>query len=208
MKMNILFLLFLVLVLTSCGTKNKSGYLLAYSDNSTGREYYGYKDKDGNISIKAVFPFVLTEKMKDIAFVIKDDKLVAINRRGEVLLTPFIYDNVPDFSDDGFFRFVENNKIGFADSRGNKVINAQFDFVTSFNEGLAKYTIGDADNKTGKNNTYAKRKSGYEIGFVNKYGERFKDIEEYGGSKRKALTLDGNWVLLGKDGRIIRKIDK
>ena len=77
-----------------------------------------------------------------MAIVLKSGEWVGIDRNEQVLLVPFIFDNGPDYVEDGLFRFVENNKIGFANLNGQKIILPQFDFATPFENGLSEYALG------------------------------------------------------------------
>ncbi|WP_413511990.1 WG repeat-containing protein [Myroides odoratus] len=54
---------------------------------------------------------------------------------------PFMYDNGPDYVVEGVYRIVdEEGKMGFANVRGEVVIQPQFAFVFPFENGLAKAT--------------------------------------------------------------------
>jgi hypothetical protein len=77
-----------------------------------------------------------------IAHILTRDGWVAINRKKKVLYRPFIYDNGPDYVQEGLLRFVENGKMGFVNEAGKKVIKAQFDFVFPFEKGRARFCNG------------------------------------------------------------------
>ncbi|NSL85208.1 WG repeat-containing protein [Chitinophaga sp. Mgbs1] len=66
----------------------------------------------------------------------------AFSREGKFLYYPQLYDNGPDYYAEGLQRFVENDKIGFADKSGRKVIPAQWSFATPFNYGYAAVYTG------------------------------------------------------------------
>jgi len=114
---------------------------------------------------------------------------VGINKNDQIILVPFIYDNGPDYLQEGLFRFLESNKMGFADSTGKKQIPAQFDFVTPFSDGYALYFIGGEkiyqNGKTEAQILAAVEDLGdlhwswggdiIEKGYINKKGRRFKD---------------------------------
>lgn len=59
------------------------------------------------------------------------------NRKGEFLYYPQFFDNGADYFVEGYRRFVEQGKIGFADALGNKVIPAEWGFANPFEYGYA-----------------------------------------------------------------------
>lgn len=63
---------------------------------------------------------------------------LAYNRIGEICYAPYLYDNGPDYYEEGLSRFVENGKIGFVDRTGKKVIPAQWDWASYFEYGIAR----------------------------------------------------------------------
>ena len=77
-----------------------------------------------------------------VAHILTKDGWVAINRKKKVLYKPFIYDNGPDYVQEGLLRFVENSKMGFVNEAGKKEIKAQFDFVFPFEKGRARFCNG------------------------------------------------------------------
>lgn len=64
------------------------------------------------------------------------------DRSGKFLYYPQLYDNDPDYWEEGLRRYVENEKIGFVDKVAKKVIKAQWDFTTPFNYGYAEVYEG------------------------------------------------------------------
>jgi hypothetical protein len=46
----------------------------------------------------------------------QDEGIVAINRQEEILYQVFVYDNGPDYPSDGYFRILQDGKIGYADA--------------------------------------------------------------------------------------------
>ncbi|MFO1471223.1 MAG: WG repeat-containing protein [Turneriella sp.] len=79
---------------------------------------------------------------RGVAHIITEEGWVAINRKKKILYRPFIFDNGPDYVQEGLLRFVENGKMGFANEAGKKVIPAQFDFVYPFEKGRARFCNG------------------------------------------------------------------
>ena len=65
------------------------------------------------------------------------------NRKGQLLYYPLLYDNGPDYWEEGLKRYVENDKVGFVNWFGKKVIPARWDFAMPFHYGYAEvYTRG------------------------------------------------------------------
>ena len=71
------------------------------------------------------------------AFAVADQGWICIDLQGRTLLTPFIFDNGPDYFSQGLARFVENGKMGFFDQSCSVVIPAAFTFATPFEQGRA-----------------------------------------------------------------------
>lgn len=84
----------------------------------------------------------VTFNKSGIAHILTKDGWVAINRKKKVVYKPFIFDNGPDYVQEGLLRFVENGKMGFVNEAGKKVIKAQFDFVFPFEQGRARFCNG------------------------------------------------------------------
>ncbi|AUL13991.1 WG repeat-containing protein [Bordetella bronchiseptica] len=63
---------------------------------------------------------------------------VYIDRAHRPVLRPFIYDNGPDYYEEGLARFVDHGRMGFHDEALNIVIPAEYDFVFPFQGGKAR----------------------------------------------------------------------
>lgn len=102
---------------------------------------YGYIDGENRVVLKAQFPVVYTDTIKDIGFVIEpiSNKILCINNLGEPLFYTFKCDNGPDSPQEGLFRIInDEGLIGFADLSGNIVIAPIYKFAYQFNDGKAK----------------------------------------------------------------------
>ena len=69
---------------------------------------------------------------------VDEQGLVYVDRQDRPVLRPFIYDNGPDFFQDGLARHVENGKMGFHDEALKVVIPARYDFAFPFRDGRAQ----------------------------------------------------------------------
>jgi hypothetical protein len=197
-------LTFAIVLFTNFAFGQKSeDYLISYTDTTSGSELIGFKSENGKIIIKAEFNYAYNDTLYKMAIVLKNGKWVGIDRNGNIVLIPFIYDNGPDYVEEGLFRFVENNKIGFANMSGQKKILPQFDFATPFEGGLSEYTLGGhwEYDKSGEHRHWT---GGYENGYLNKFGQRFKKVTVLKNNKRQAWTTNNNHVLLNRNGQIIK----
>ncbi|MGB4774909.1 MAG: WG repeat-containing protein [Daejeonella sp.] len=201
----LLTLTLLFLTNLSFGQKNKD-YLISYVDSSSGKELIGFKSRKGEIIIKAKFSQTYTDTLYNMVIVYNDGEWIGIDRDEKLILKPFIYDNGPDYIEEGFFRFEENNKIGFADANGVKVLSANFDFATPFTNGISEYKLG-GHRKYEKDGHWFWVEA-YESGYLNKSGQRFKRITELKGNKREAWTKGNKHFLLNNKGKIIKTYNK
>lgn len=187
--------------------QSRRDYLISFSDTTSGEELFGFKAKNGNIIIEPKYEITGTDRMYSIAFVTKNFRWVAINRKDSILLSPYIYDNGPDDLREGLFRFEEKGKIGFANEKGQKIIKARFDYVFYFINGLALFNVGGhADYTDPERTTW----DGGLWGFVDKKGIeviRPQFISAYSFGKRFAhvWTEDKKHCLIDKKGKI-RKV--
>ncbi|GHU64382.1 hypothetical protein FACS1894160_0920 [Bacteroidia bacterium] len=198
-----------VIALAGCHLSKKQtteDYLVSYAEynDSLGYELFGYKNTQGEIAIKAKYHITETDTFYNIAFVISDSGWVAIDRNETILLYPFIFDNGPDYVREGSFRFVENNKMGFADTDCKKIIPAIFDFVTPFEDGIAIYTLGGYKNYMGEHWFWT---GGYEKGYLNHSVQLFTKVAELQNGTREAWTKDNEHVLLNEKGEFVKRIE-
>jgi hypothetical protein len=147
-------------------------------------------------------------------------EFIGIDRNDSLILKPYMYDNGPDYLEEGLFRFVENNKIGFANENGEKIIVAKYDFATPFENGLSEYYIGgEKIYLNGETEKEIIEKSGIdgladkhwtwggnvtEVGYVNKLGQEFTKVKKLKNNRSEAWTKDNKHVLLNKKGQIIK----
>ncbi len=169
---SIIIILLLFSGLTSCGLSIKKGdYLVSFNDSI--KEECGYKNKNGDIVIPlGKYGGCFTDTFRTYAIIVTPEiEVVAIDRQENILYKVFIYDNGPDYASEGFFRIIENNKIGFADSlTGKVIIKPQFDCALPFENGVAKVSTDCKTQSNGEhstwvsNNWYYIDKSGKKVG--------------------------------------------
>ena len=130
------------------------------------RTKVGVKDEFGKVIIPAEFPNygfyegpeLITSRTIEF-YVDKDreltyDKLnpampmgAVYNRQGQFLYNPQFFDNGPDYWEEGIRRYVENDKMGFVNKKGEKITLATYGFLYSFNYGYAKAFKGNMQKK-------------------------------------------------------------
>jgi hypothetical protein len=166
--------------------------LLLYEDDSC--HCFGFKNRNGEIAIHAQYHYA-PDTLRTIATVIDTTwRLHMIDRRGKEIqgLIPFCYaDFLPDneVPAEGLFRFVENEKMGFADLKGRKVIPAKFDFVFPFDNGAAEYHIG-GHREYAPNGEIWTWTGSDETGYINKKGKIIKDNKFVD----KLIEIVSNWL--------------
>lgn len=133
------------------------------------KEYYGYKDTCENLIIPYNdFLICFTDTLRYFAFVNdRKEGLIAIDKKGNKLFNVFNFDNGPDYIQDGLFRIVKDDKIGFANTKGEVVIEPQFECVFPFSEGLAAFCEGCHREMDGEYSYW----TGGKWGFIDKKGE-------------------------------------
>ena len=52
-----------------------------------------------------------------------------------------MFDNGPDYLEDGLFRIIQNGKIGYADKNGVIVIEPKFECADQFENGIARVAL-------------------------------------------------------------------
>lgn len=72
------------------------------------------------------------------ALVLDGQGWVYVDRNQRPVIRPYIFDNGPDYFEEGLARFVKDGKMGFHDEALNIIIPAQYDFVFPFKNGAAK----------------------------------------------------------------------
>jgi len=132
------------------------------------KDRFGYINDDGKIVIEP--KYIIAERFNryNIAVVADEKEWKYIDTKGKTIpIKPFIYDNGPDYFEEGLSRYVENGLIGFIDEKCQIVIKAQYEFVTPFKNGYASFCVGYAPMKSGEHFIMA----GEGWGAINKKGK-------------------------------------
>lgn len=132
----------LLLIFIDC---QKNSYLILSIEND---EYeIGDKTVFVNQNNDTIIPankyiYSYSDTIRRIGFVMDTkNQIYAINNFGTELFIVFNYDNGPDYLSDGLFRIIRNEKIGYANTDGEIVINPQYDCAFPFNNGRAKVSL-------------------------------------------------------------------
>lgn len=143
-------------------------------------------------------------------------------RKNGTYATEFLYDDLDDM-EDGIGRYLIGMRFGLLDSAGKTITGPDFEFISSFNEGLAVI------NKSGRfgfinrkgevvipaNYTYAKDfnegLAAVEVegkfGFINPFGKLviqalYDDVRPFA-EGRAAVLFQGKWAFIDPDGNYI-----
>ncbi len=150
---NIFIIVFTGFSLSATAQKKENLFYYFYQDT-----LLGMKNAAGKIIIPPIHVKLVDNKNGDP---VEDDNIIyllphyrfkqndepkgfglAYDRKGKILFTPYQFDNGPDYFSEGMSRYVNNNKVGFVNRKGEVVIEAKYDFVSSFEYGIARYCNG------------------------------------------------------------------
>lgn len=132
---------------------------------------------------------------------IDNDGFVAFDKNNKKLFTIFSFDNGPDYTSDGLFRIIENNKIGYANEQGKIIIQPQFSAALPFQNGLAAFCEDCITAQDGEHSNW----TGGKWGFINKQGEIViepvydKVISDFS-QGYATVERDGNVLNINKSG--------
>ncbi|MEJ2543276.1 MAG: WG repeat-containing protein [Calditrichaceae bacterium] len=99
-------------------------------------------NQNNHIIIDAQYPAAMDFTEHGIAAVADSSGWAYIDKQGNIIIRPYVYDNGPDYFSEGLARFVKNGKFGFFNEFGRIVIEAQWDFAYPFQDGKAAVCKG------------------------------------------------------------------
>jgi len=127
-------------------------------------------DRKGNTIVhKNDYYGVYSDTIKYFGIFLKDG-LKGFDRNGNLLFEVFMFDNGPDFPQDGLFRVIRNGKIGYANKLGEIIIECQFDCAYPFKNGLAQVSKDCKEIKDGEHSRWESK----EWFFIDKLGRVVK----------------------------------
>ena len=172
MRKNI-FIILIIVHFYSCGKNSNDILIKIYTGkyNQVGTPS-GYINTKGDTIIPlGKYYYCFTDTIRDFGIVMdKKNRLMGIDQKENELFEVFWFDNGSDYVSDGLFRIVKNNRIGYANQKGEIIIEPKFKCALPFDNGIAQVSndctteIDDVENSTWKsNNWFYINKSGIEI---------------------------------------------
>jgi len=145
------------------------------SDENATEMSCGYKNNKGDTIIplgKYMQCFTDTFIHFAIVYDKKNDasKMIAINRKDEIIFDIYYYDNGPDYISEGLFRIKRNGKIGYANEQGEIVIDPIYECANAFENNKAKVALKCTLTKEGE---YTRQDSDAWF-FIDRKGNRIK----------------------------------
>lgn len=124
---------------TTLTNNNKALYV--FYDDEAGT--CGYTNEKGDTIIRpGTYQHCFTETAKYFAVVMgQNNKCQAIDKNGKFMYEVFFYDNGPDYISDGLFRIVVNGKIGYSNTKGEIIIQPQYECTNPFEKGKAQVAL-------------------------------------------------------------------
>ena len=166
--MNKIFLYILILFGLLSYSKNNEILVRVIDEN---KDQSGYKNLKGEMVIPfGKYVICFTDTIKNYGVVLKSGGgFIAIDNQDNELYKIFPFDNGPDYTSEGLFSIVQNNKIGYADSLSGKiVIKPQYQCAYPFSNGRAQVSVNCESKTDGEYTTWQSNKWFY----INKNGKK------------------------------------
>jgi hypothetical protein len=164
--------------------------------------FCGYCNEKGDTIIPLESTFCYTDTIRTIGFVsIQQRGIIAIEKTGKELFRVYNFDFGPDPVREGLFRIIgENEKIGFADSLGNIIIEPQFEDAYPFKNGFAAVYVGGHKEKIEEYRSYH---TGGKWGFIDRTGKivispQFDFVHSFEANRTAAFCIGGENNLQGE----------
>lgn len=191
-------LLFLALFGFWMGTSFAMEVLSPFEDPAT--QLWGYRNTRGAVVIEPRFTVAEEFSPQGIAAVADDSGWQIINRKGKLLVRPYLLDNGPDPFQEGLGRFTEAGKVGFFDERGKVVIAPRFSFAAPFSEGRAVFCQGCRERAEGEHRSM----EGGLWGFIDRKGKIvitpvYEKAESFQQGKARVMR-NGRWITINRQG--------
>lgn len=171
------FIILVVAIFASCG--NSQSNTEKTDDTQTNEDFLVldqeseaviYRNSKGEAVIENEnYLMAFTDTLRKMAIVLDmNEGFIGIDNQGKKLFDVFQYDNGPDYVEDGLFRILKDDKIGYADLEGNIVIEPQFSCAYPFYDGKAKVSINCKSIADGEHTIWESE----DWFFINKKGEK------------------------------------
>ncbi len=134
---------------------------------------------------------------------------VALDKKNRVLFVIYPFDNGPDYPSEGLFRIINQGKIGFANLKGEVVIEPYFSAVLPFHGGLAAFCEGCSMEKEGEYMRWTKG----QWGFINQKGEivipaQFNRVIRDFRNGLALVKIDGRRMMINSLGHTVSEEEK
>jgi hypothetical protein len=111
----------------------------------------GYVNQKGDTIIPiGKYQYCFFDTVTTYAIVGDKSGFYAIDQKENRLYEVYWFDNGPDYLKDGLFRIKRNSKIGYANTKGEIIIEPQFDCANTFENEKAKVTFDCELKKVGE----------------------------------------------------------
>ena len=184
-----------------CGAVCSAGALTPFSDDQ-GR--WGFRDSSGQTVIAPQYDLAGEFSPEGMAPVVDQEGWLYIDLKGRPVVRPFVFDNGPDYFEEGLSRFVAGGKIGFIDPAGTVVIPAVHDFAFPFSEKMAVVCTGCREESDGDEHKIV---VGGKWGYIDRAGQIVIPLEyDRAGSftdGEAPVSQDGRNFVIDRTGREI-----
>lgn len=117
---------------------------------------FGFVNSKGDTIIPiGKYQATLTDTLLYFAVVFTEDSdILGVDKSGEELFKIFRYDNGPDYLQEGLFRVLQDDKIGYANEMGEIVIPCQYGCAYPFEDGKARVSMNCSEVKDGEHTAW------------------------------------------------------
>ena len=175
-------------------------------------EVSGYVDKNGNVAVPyGQYLSCISDTLDRYAIVMDYiHRYLGIDKYGRPLFYLYMWQGEPDEPKEGMFRIRElkENKIGFANTKGEIVVKPRFDYAHPFSDGMAAFNI---DGKPFVVHDAMTVPVGDRNGYIDRTGEIvIPPIYIYTGNFNNGKAIVKNrekeWLIIDKSGQTLSKI--
>jgi hypothetical protein len=165
---------------------------------------WGYLNGSGQVMIPPRYVVAGEFSAEGLAAVADQQKWMYIDRTGQTVIEPYIFDNGPDYFVEGLARFVREGKFGFFDQRGQVIIEPRYDFARPFFGGRAAVCEGGQEIAEGEHQVW----KGGRWGYIDKQGlllvpMKFESAGDFEAGKAEVI-LQGERREIDERGEIVR----